>query len=220
MKYSSVFEIMGPIMVGPSSSHTAGALMIGRIARSMFGRQPKQAIVTLYGSFASTYKGHGTDIAIVGGILNFNTDDERVISSYQLAEEAGITVTFIISEESKRHPNTAQIELLDEAGKLVVMGISVGGGKIQIVSVNGFDLRLTGESPTLLVLHEDRAGMIAKVAGLLGDHQINIGHMEVSRKTKGSDALMAIETDQPIPDSLQEKINSLPYISMVTSFAC
>ncbi|OEH86660.1 L-serine dehydratase, iron-sulfur-dependent subunit beta [Desulfuribacillus stibiiarsenatis] len=220
MKYSSVFEIIGPVMVGPSSSHTAGALVIGRLARKMFGRKPDQAMITLYGSFANTYHGHGTDIAIVGGILDLDTNDEKVIQSFELAQQMGINIQFELSEIQKRHPNTAQIELSDAHGKLVIVGISLGGGKVQIISVNGFELNLTGESPTLLVLHEDRAGMIAKVAGLLGNHNINIGHMEVSRKDRGSEALMAIETDQLVSEELMREIEDMTHILMVSGFTC
>lgn len=209
MRYSSVFDIIGPIMVGPSSSHTAGAARIGRTARDIFGRQPNRAEITLYGSFAQTYRGHGTDLAIVGGVLDLNADDERIVNSLQLAKESGVEIIFkVIPEESDYHPNTARIRLSDNQGSLELVGISVGGGKITITEIEGFKISLSGESPTLLVFHHDRYGAIARVAQVLALNQINIGHMEVARKSKGDQALMVIETDQDLSeDTIQEVKN-------------
>jgi L-serine dehydratase len=216
VKYRSVFDIIGPVMIGPSSSHTAGAARIGRAARSLFGRQPQEAQITLYGSFAKTYRGHGTDIAIVGGLLDFDTDDERMVRSLELAEEAGIRVSFIESEERTEHPNTARLYLKDDKGSIEVTGVSIGGGKMEIVELNGFELKLSGNAPALLVTHHDRYGAIAKVATVLADHRINVGYMQVSRKEKGSEALMIIETDQAVEESVQEAIKQLPEITGVT----
>jgi L-serine dehydratase len=216
MKYRTVFDIIGPIMIGPSSSHTAGAARIGRVARNIFGRKPKKAEITFYGSFAKTYKGHGTEIAIIGGILDLETFDEDIIRSIELAKEQGIEVNIITSDEDTDHPNTAKVKLMDDRGDLEIVGISIGGGSIEIISMNGFALRLSGHHPALLVLHEDRYGMIAGVSNLLSKYELNIGHMEVARKSKGSEALMAIETDQLIPDGLIEEIRQIPYILTVT----
>lgn len=216
MKYRTVFDIIGPIMIGPSSSHTAGAARIGRVARNIFGRRPKQAQITFYGSFAKTYKGHGTEIAIVGGILDLEPDNGGIIQSLELAKEQGIELSVRTSDEETEHPNTAKIRLIDEKGELEVVGISIGGGSIEIISMNGFALRLSGHHPALLVLHEDRFGMIAGVSNLLSKYELNIGHMEVARKEKGSEALMAIETDQEIPNELIEEVRQIPYIITVT----
>ncbi|PTX61237.1 L-serine dehydratase [Melghirimyces profundicolus] len=216
MKYRSVFDIIGPVMIGPSSSHTAGAARIGRAARSLFGRKPRRVTVTLYGSFAKTYRGHGTDIAIVGGILNFDTDDERIVHSLEIAREEGVEVTFVESEEVPEHPNTARLHLEDEEGEIEVVGISVGGGKMELVELNGFELRLSGNAPALLVTHVDRYGAVAKVAGVLANHRINIGYMQVSRKERGSEALMIIETDQAVSDSLRKELSELTDITGVT----
>lgn len=216
MKYRSVFDIIGPVMIGPSSSHTAGAARIGRVARSILGQKPVTAHITFYGSFAKTYKGHGTDIAIVGGILDLDTFDERIVNSLSLAKKQGIDVTIETSEEDTDHPNTAKIELAIDDKVLEIIGISIGGGSIEIISMNGFDLRLSGHHPALLVLHEDRFGMIASVSNVLSRHQINIGHMEVARKSKGSEALMAIETDQRIDSDVIEEIKQLSSIITVT----
>jgi L-serine dehydratase len=216
MKYRTVFDIIGPVMIGPSSSHTAGAARIGRTARTIFGRVPKDIMITLYGSFAKTYRGHGTDIALVGGLLDFDTYDERIPLSLQMAEKAGINVRFIGSEEITDHPNTARIHLSDDQGKLEVVGISIGGGKVEIVELNGFELKLSGNAPTLLVLHKDQFGAVADVATILAKHEINIGYMQVARKDKGLEALMSIETDQSITKALLSEIRQKPGIYSVT----
>lgn len=216
MKYRTVFDIIGPIMIGPSSSHTAGAARIGKVARNIFGRKPDQAVITFYGSFAQTYKGHGTEVATIGGILDLDTHDKGIIRSKELAQEQGIDILVQTSEEETDHPNTAKIKLIDQQGEIEIVGISIGGGNIEIISMNGFNLRLSGHHPALLVLHEDRFGMIAAVSNVLSKYQVNIGHMEVARKAKGSEALMAIESDQLIPDELLEEIRQIPFIITVT----
>ncbi|GAA0349683.1 L-serine ammonia-lyase, iron-sulfur-dependent subunit beta [Bacillus horti] len=216
MKYRTVFDIIGPIMIGPSSSHTAGAARIGKVARNIFGRKPERAEITFYGSFAQTYKGHGTEVATIGGILDLDTHDEGIIRAKELAQEQGIDISVKTSEEETEHPNTAKIKLFDQQGDIEIVGISIGGGNIEIISMNGFNLRLSGHHPALLVLHEDRYGMIAAVSNILSKYQVNIGHMEVARKSKGSEALMAIESDQQIPDELLEEIRQIPFILTVT----
>ncbi len=216
MKYRTVFDIIGPVMIGPSSSHTAGAARIGRVARTIFGRLPQDVTITLYGSFAKTYRGHGTDIAIVGGLLDFDTFDERIPNSLELAKKAGINVRFVESEEVPDHPNTTRIELSDEQGKLELVGISIGGGKMEITEVNGFELKLSGNAPTLLVLHKDQYGAVADVATILATHQINIGFMQVARKEKGLEALMVIETDQAVTEEFQDEILQKSGIYAVT----
>ncbi|MFB6466600.1 L-serine ammonia-lyase, iron-sulfur-dependent subunit beta [Cytobacillus sp. Hz8] len=216
MKYKSVFDIIGPVMIGPSSSHTAGAARIGRVARSLFGREPKTVRVSLYGSFAETYKGHGTDVAIIGGILDFDTFDERIIHSIEIAEQKGILIEFIEEEAIPNHPNTARVVIRDDHGELELVGISIGGGKIEITELNGFELKLSGHHPAILVVHNDRFGAIANVSNVLAKYEINIGHMEVSRKEKGQLALMTIEVDQNIDDFILEEIEALPNMVKVT----
>lgn len=216
MKYRSVFDIIGPIMIGPSSSHTAGAARIGKVARSLFRRQPKWADIHLYGSFAKTYKGHGTDVAIIGGILDFETDDVRIIDAIKIAEADGMTIRFIEEDAVPDHPNTVKIRMGDEKGDLEMVGISIGGGKIEIIELNGFVLKLSGQHPAILVEHKDKFGAIANVATVLAKHEINIGHMEVSRKEMGQKALMTIEVDQNIEDAILDEIEKLPSILGVT----
>ncbi|RRN72949.1 L-serine ammonia-lyase, iron-sulfur-dependent, subunit beta [Peribacillus simplex] len=215
MKYRSAFDIIGPVMIGPSSSHTAGAARIGRVARSLFGKQPKKAIISLYGSFAKTYRGHGTDVAVVGGILDFDTDDERIPTSLTIAEEAGMEVSFTIEDTVMDHPNTVKIRLFDESEELELVGISIGGGTIEITELNTFKLKLSGENPAILVVHNDVYGIISSVSTVLAKHEINIGHMEVSRKEKGQMALMVIEVDQKIKSDVMKEIESLENVSQV-----
>lgn len=215
-KFKSVFDIIGPIMIGPSSSHTAGAARIGRVARSLFEREPKWANIHLYGSFAKTHKGHGTDEAIVGGILDFETDDENIICSLEIAKERGIEIQFIEEEMEAEHPNTAKIIMGDELGQIEVTGISIGGGNIEIVGLNGYELHISGEHSAIIVLHHDRFGVIANVTNLLSKNRINIGLMEVARKEKGKVSLMTIEVDHNISDELMKELSNIENVVNVT----
>ncbi|OZM58562.1 L-serine ammonia-lyase, iron-sulfur-dependent, subunit beta [Lottiidibacillus patelloidae] len=215
MKYKSVFDIIGPVMIGPSSSHTAGAARIGRIARSLFGREPKKAVITFYGSFAKTYKGHGTDVAIVGGILDFDTSDERIIKALEFAKNDGIVISIKEDEALTDHPNTARIHLSDEKGEMELVGISIGGGKVEIVELNGYKLRLTGVNPALLVVHQDTFGVIASVTNALTKHEVNIGYMEVYRQDKGKEALMIIEVDQNLSEKIVQEVSKLEHVIKV-----
>ncbi|MCL7746426.1 L-serine ammonia-lyase, iron-sulfur-dependent subunit beta [Halalkalibacter alkaliphilus] len=216
MKYRTVFDIIGPVMIGPSSSHTAGAARIGRVARTLFGQKPEQADIYFYGSFAKTFKGHGTDVAIVGGILDFDTFDSRITQALTIAKEEMIQVKFYEEEAITDHPNTARVVLTKGEDKIELVGISIGGGKIEIIELNGFVLRLSGNHPAILVVHNDRYGVIASVSNVLAKYEINIGHMEVSRKERGKEALMVIEVDQNVEDSLLVELERLPNIMKVT----
>lgn len=219
MKFRSVFDIIGPVMIGPSSSHTAGAARIGRVARTLFGRQPNWAKVYLYGSFAETYRGHGTDVAIIGGLMDYDTFDERIKTAFEDAEKIGFTFEFFPEEEEMDHPNTAKIVIGDKDSVMELTGISIGGGKMEVVELNGFPLRLSGNYPALLVVHQDRAGLIASVSNALAERDVNIAHMEVGRKEKGEMALMVIEVDQIIDDEIIEELRALPHITQVSTIA-
>lgn len=216
MKYKSVFDIIGPIMIGPSSSHTAGAARIGRVARSLFNREPKWAKISFYGSFAQTYKGHGTDVAFIGGLLDYDTFDERIINSIQLAKKNGMDIEFIKEEAIPNHPNTARVKIGDDQGELELVGISIGGGKIEITELDGFELRLSGNHPAILIVHNDKYGTIANVSNVLAKYLINIGHMEVARKEVGKQALMTIEVDENIDHSVLKELEKLENIIKVT----
>lgn len=215
MKYNSVADIIGPVMVGPSSSHTAGAVRIGQIAREIYGEQPETAVITFYGSFAHTFRGHGTDVAVVAGLLGMSTFDRRIPEALKLALEAGMKVTIRTSDERVQHPNTARIQLNGKAGKLEIIGVSVGGGAVQIMNIDGYRVRLMGDVPSLLIMHQDTVGVVASITQMLGSEQINIAHMELSRKAKGKSALLTLEADGKIPTELLLKILSLPYIQKV-----
>jgi len=214
MKYRSAFDIIGPVMIGPSSSHTAGAARIGRVARTLFEKQPKRVVISLYGSFASTYKGHGTDLALVAGLLDFDTFDERIPNSLELAKELGMEVTFQTEEAVPEHPNTVKLNLYDDDNAMEVIGISIGGGTIEITEINSFKLKLSGD-PAILVIHRDRFGIISSVTSILAKYEINIGHMEVARKEKGEMAIMVIEVDQKIADEVIEELKGLCNVTRV-----
>ncbi|PRO65330.1 L-serine ammonia-lyase, iron-sulfur-dependent subunit beta [Alkalicoccus urumqiensis] len=216
MKYRSVFDIIGPVMIGPSSSHTAGAARIGLVARQMFRRSPSRAVFHLYGSFAKTYRGHGTDAALLGGVLGFDTSDERIRTSRQEADKEGLQYEFIEEDEVSLHPNTVMIELSEGEETMTLEGISIGGGKVDITKWNGFDLHLSGNHPALLIVHEDRYGAVAAVADILADAEVNIGQMQVSRKEKGKEALMVIEVDQNVSAGLIQKMEQVPQCRQVT----
>ncbi|MGA9226689.1 MAG: L-serine ammonia-lyase, iron-sulfur-dependent subunit beta [Mesobacillus sp.] len=216
MKYRSAFDIIGPVMIGPSSSHTAGAARIGRVARTLFEKQPTKAVISLYGSFAKTYKGHGTDLALVAGIMDFDTFDERIPDALKIAEQVGLEVEFLTEDAVTEHPNTVKINLFDGEGKeLEIVGISIGGGTIEITEINSFKLKLSGANPAILVVHQDRFGLISAVTSVLSKYEINIGHMEVSRKERGDEAVMVIEMDHKIDDFVFAELSSLQGVTQV-----
>lgn len=192
----NVFDILGPVMIGPSSSHTAGAARIGLVARTLLGKAPIRADILLHGSFAKTYKGHGTDRALVAGILGMRPDDEDLRNALTIAQEKGIAVRFVATEFPDTHPNTAEIHLTAEDGSTAsIRGCSVGGGNIKIVRLNDMPVSLTGEYFTLIVIHRDTPGTIASVTEYLSNHKANICHFDLSRKTRGGEAVMSIAVD-------------------------
>ncbi|GAF19622.1 LOW QUALITY PROTEIN: L-serine dehydratase, beta subunit [Bacillus sp. JCM 19046] len=216
MKYRTVFDIIGPVMIGPSSSHTAGAARIGKVARTLFGEVPDKADLYFYGSFAKTYKGHGTDVAVIGGLLDYDTNDERIRDAYRYAKEAAMDVSIHEEGAIDHHPNTAKIKLYKGNREFELVGVSIGGGKIEIIELNGFELRLSGNHPAILVVHQDAMALLLAVSNLLAKYQMNIGHMEVSRKEKGEQALMVIEVDQNVDEFLVQSLAELPHILHVS----
>ncbi len=217
LNYRSVFDIIGPVMVGPSSSHTAGAARIGKVIRHIFGEQPEVVDIFLYESFAKTYRGHGTDIALVGGLLDMEPDDPRLGDSLKLAYEAGMEVLFTPKKEKAEHPNMVQMVVSKGNRKLSVTGISIGGGNIQISEVNGFKLSLSLGTPTFIIVHQDVPGMIARVSNVLSDANVNIGTMTVTRESKGENAIMIIEVDERDNEVL-EKIRQIAQIHSAAYF--
>ncbi|WP_265458844.1 L-serine ammonia-lyase, iron-sulfur-dependent subunit beta [Enterococcus sp. HY326] len=217
LKYNSVFDIIGPIMIGPSSSHTAGAARIGKVVRKIFGEQPDSVDIYLYESFAKTYRGHGTDIALVGGLLGMEPDDPQLSDSLKLAFEAEMEVLFVPKQEQAEHPNMVQIKLTKGSHVLTVTGISIGGGNIQISEVNGFKLSLSLGVPTFIIVHQDLPGMIAHVSQLFCDANVNIGTMTVTREAVGERAIMVIETDERNEEVLS-KIQNLEHVFSASYF--
>lgn len=207
----SVFDIIGPIMIGPSSSHTAGAVRLGLAARAIMGGQVARADITLHGSFAETYRGHGTDIALVAGLLGMSPDDERIPNAMQIAQKQGLRVGFHTADLGDVHPNSAQMELVSPDGtKRSVRGASMGGGSILVTKIDQFTVDFTGENHALVVSYKDQPGIIAKITSLLAAENVNIAAMRVSRKAKYSKALAIIELDQPAPEKSIAKISQIP----------
>lgn len=209
----NVFDIIGPIMIGPSSSHTAGAVKLGNIAVAILGENAVNAHITLYGSFAKTYKGHGTDKALIAGIMGMLPQDEKIRFAPTLAEENGLIVTFEISDDSEDHPNTAKI-LLNSANnkEIAIKGASVGGGNILVTEINGLPVKISGQYNTFVVLHKDTPGTIADVTDLLASLGFNICNFRLFRIEKGGDAIMTIEIDGAINSAINEEIQALPNI--------
>jgi L-serine dehydratase len=215
-----VFEVMGPVMVGPSSSHTAGAARIGLLARAVLGVTPARAEVTLHGSFWATGRGHGTDRAILGGLLGIDPGDVRLRQAQELARAAGLEVTFSPGDLGEVHPNTARLKLTAADGRTAeVTASSIGGGKAVITEVDGFACHAELEHPTLLVFHADRPGEVAAVATALAEQDLNISAMQVSRLGRGGRALMVIETDRAPDERTVGRIASQPGIERVCALA-
>lgn len=209
----NVFDILGPVMIGPSSSHTAGAARIGLVTRTLLGKPAVKAEIFLHGSFAKTYRGHGTDKAIVAGILGMKTDDERIRFSLEEAQKEGLEIQIRTGELDGAHPNTAEITLTAAEGQRVSLrGSSIGGGNILITRVNGMEVAITGQHATLIVLHKDAPGTIAAVTELMAEHGINICNFRLARKAKGGQAVMTIESDSDFSPELNEQINNLDNI--------
>ncbi len=203
----NIFDVIGPAMIGPSSSHTAGASRAGLVARYLLGKEPVKADITLYGSFAKTYKGHGADKAIIGGILGFSLDDTKLRDSFSYAKERGLEFKFNISDEDAGHPNTSKIILESADGdKISVTVRSVGGGFVNVVEIDGGDVMFSAEYDTTVIFNHDRPGTVAQISQVFANHNINIAFMRVFRKYEGKDAIMVIETDQKIDDTIADEL--------------
>lgn len=216
MRNYSVFDIIGPAMIGPSSSHTAGAARLGKVAKIIAGDEIKSVRFLLHGSFAKTYKGHGTDRALVAGILGMEPWDERLRDSMNIAAEIGLTIEFVEADLGDMHPNTVKFIIEKSSGTEVqVVGSSIGGGNIVIKEIDGEPLEFTGEYPTLIIRHEDVPGMISNVTAVMYDKNINIAFMKVYRRNKGEKATMIFETDNLVPECVVNEISELAHISSI-----
>ena len=214
----NVFDIIGPIMIGPSSSHTAGADKIGFIIRELMGEPIVKAQIKLHGSFAATYKGHGTDKALIAGLMGMHPDDERIKNSKEIATKKGLSISISTVKLENAHPNTAIIKAVGKSGKsLTVQGSSIGGGEIVINEINGMTVNFNGENNTLVIFHKDTPGEVSKVSDLLAKQNINIAGMKVFRSKQGGSAVMVIETDQKVEKKLVDKIERIDYIESVSA---
>lgn len=215
----NIFDMMGPVMVGPSSSHTAGAARIGNMGRTLLGEEVARADIGLYGSFAETGFGHGTDRALLAGLLGMKPDDLRIPNAYEEANRAGMAYSFRAVELRDAHPNTALLELTGKSGKqLTLQASSIGGGAIVVNKIDGIDVNFTGDFNTLIVRNQDESGSVAAITSILSQVHINVANMSVNRHRRGGDALMVIETDQHIKPRQVEFLSELPGILSVTYY--
>lgn len=214
MSYVSVFDVLGPNMIGPSSSHTAGAAVIAFLAHKMITPPLKKVDFTLYGSFAKTYHGHGTDRALLGGVMGFNTDDIRIRNSFQIAAERGLAYSFTPCEsETDIHPNTVDIRMENARGQVMtVRGESLGGGKVRISRINGVSVDFTGDYSTVIVVQQDKPGVVAHITKVLSDSNVNIAFMRLFRESKGNTAYTIVESDGRFPEGIAEPLRNNPNV--------
>lgn len=210
MSNFGVFDVIGPIMIGPSSSHTAGAAKLGQIAKTIVGEKIKEVTFLLHGSFGRTYKGHGTDKALVAGILGMSPSDSELKNSIQIAKDRGLKINFIEQDFEQAHPNTVKFLIKDIKDNIVeIVGSSIGGGSVEINEINGDKMNITCEYPTIITCHDDIPGTVARVADLLYENEINIAFMKLTRGEKGKSATMNLEIDSCVSDSLVNDIKKI-----------
>ena len=212
----NVFDIIGPVMIGPSSSHTAGAVRLGRVVNKLIDdRKLKRVEITLSGSFAQTYKGHGTDRALLAGIMGYKSFSPEIRDAREIATERGIEYSFIKENIKGAHPNTARIHyFLEDGSDGVMQGASIGGGNILVKQINGMNVDFNGENNTILVMHEDKPGVIASVTNMMHwEHEdINISNFHLSRQEKGGEAIMTIEIDNTPPENIVDEIRQIDHV--------
>ncbi len=214
----NVFEIIGPVMVGPSSSHTAGAVKMACVSRKLLGEKPANAKILLHGSFLSTGRGHGTDKALIAGLLGYSVDDARIPDSFRYAKEEGLTFSFgAINLGEMAHPNSAKLILTGVSGKkLEIVAASIGGGRIRIEEIDGLKANFSGDYPTLIVHNQDQPGHVAEVTTMLQHHFVNIASMQLYRSRRGGSAVMVLECDQEIPEEPRKWLMHLEGVTKVT----
>lgn len=209
----SILDIIGPIMVGPSSSHTAGACRLGLLARCLVGGTPERATIELHGSFARTGEGHGTDKAIVGGLMGFLPDDERLRTALNIMEREGLVYEFVKTTLGDDiHPNSVRITLELGGRKSVMVGASLGAGRVLVTEIDGYPVEVSGNQDTIVLVAEDVKGSVARIAGLLADADLNIATLKLTRKERGGDAFMVIEVDHRPSEALRDSIRALPWV--------
>jgi L-serine dehydratase len=211
----SLLDIIGPVMVGPSSSHTAGACRLGLLARCLVGGTPERARVELHGSFARTGEGHGTDKAIVGGLMGFRPDDERIRDALGIAEREGLDYKFektTLGEENEIHPNTVRITVERGDRSSVMVGSSLGAGRVLVTEIDGYPVEVTGNYNTIVLVAEDVPGSVARIATVLSEDGINIATLRLTRKQRGGEAFMVIEVDEQPDEKVRSDIRALPWV--------
>ena len=212
----SLFDVIGPVMVGPSSSHTAGAVRIGLLAGRIFGEVPKKVKFKLYNSFAKTGKGHGTDKGLLAGVLGMDVDNDSIKKVFNLAKKMNVEYSFEFFEDYNRHPNSVDITF--EHGKLPKMkisGISVGAGEVAITKINGYKFNISGDYDTLVLIYKDKPGMVYRVTSLLQNRYLNIASMHCDRNAKGKEASMGICLDGYVPDNIIDEINKMDDVYLI-----
>lgn len=213
----NIFDVLGPVMVGPSSSHTAGAVRIGAVSRKLLADKPVKAEIYFHGSFASTGVGHGTDKAVIAGLLGMDTNDMRIPQSFEIAAKEGLDFNISTINLKEAHPNSALIKLKGEEGReLEILAASVGGGRISIEQIDGIETHFSGDYPTLVVHNVDQPGHVAEVTSALSHHAINIAALNLYRDKRGGYAVMIVETDQSIPASVVKWLEHLEGVIKVT----
>lgn len=205
----SILDVMGPVMVGPSSSHTAGTARLGRVAREILDEDPVTVRFVLHPPLAATYRGHGSDFALVGGSIGLSVDDPRIPEAIRIAEQMGVQIEFAEEDLGDVHPNSVRIEIKGRTRETEIVGSSIGGGVIEVFRINGFQTRFKGDSPTLLLFYRDRPGMISEVSNIIAGEGINIASLYCSRKQRGKEAFMEIDVDSPVAESAIKRICSL-----------
>lgn len=209
----SLLDIIGPVMVGPSSSHTAGACRLGLLARGLVGGTPERAKIELHGSFARTGEGHGTDKAIAGGLMGFRPDDERLRTALEIAEREGLDYHFektTLAEGS--HPNTVRMTVERGDRSAVMTGSSLGAGRVLVTEIDGYPVEVSGAYHTIVLVAADVKGSIARIATLLAEDNINIANLRLTRKKRGGDAFMVIELDDYPDERVRDHIRALPWV--------
>ena len=212
----SLLDIIGPVMVGPSSSHTAGACRIGLLVRGLVGGTPERAKIELHGSFARTGEGHGTDKALAGGLLGFRPDDERLRDALDIMEREGLDYQFektTLADDA--HPNSCRLTVERAGQTTTVVGASLGAGRIRLSEIDGYPVELTGHLPTIVLVAADQPGSVARIAGILAEKQVNLATMRLTRKERGGDAFMVIECDEPPGSAARDAIGDLEWVRWV-----
>ena len=209
---TNIFDVIGPVMIGPSSSHTAGAARIGLAVNRILNGSVKKAEIILYNSFAETGKGHGTDMAIIGGLLGFGADDKRLPDSFEFAAENGLVYSFKKKSNTAYHPNTVRIKAENDERTVNVRASSVGGGSIRLSEVDQFELDVSCDLDIILISHFDRPGVLADITTAMEEKSINIAEMHVSRERKGGDAVTVLEVDSGVTEEVKKEIMSLEIV--------